>query len=1307
MAGVADVRDFGWQLTLVRERAGLTVREVAKATGLPSSTVGDYFGGRHLPPVRAADLLPAILAACSVTDPEVVAQWMRTLTRIRHATATRKGGEVAPYRGLASFQPEHAGWFFGREELTGQLLGRIARSDPGGGALLIVVGPSGSGKSSLLRAGLIPAIDAMEADGPRIWRTLLLIPGLHPLRTLREQMAAITGPTVDGDGDGDGDGDQPSETAHSARLLLVIDQFEEVFTTCSDPDERRSLISALGTVATESVVVLGMRADFYPHALQHPLLAHALQHAQVVVGPMSDAQLRRAILEPARKADLTIAEDLVEILLREFAPPAGDHAAGAAHDAGALPLLSHALLATWKLSRRGRLTLADYRGTGGIHGAVAYTAEGVFGQLTPSEQDLTRRLFLRLVHVAEDTADTRRRVAVSELLPGGDQNHSQEQNHGQDQSRNQVPEPDLGPVIARFIGQRLITADSDTVEITHEALLSAWPRLRGWIDADRAGLQVHRRLTDAARTWDAADRDPHALYRGSRLTAAREWAQDSVHARDLNAVERDFLADSVDRDLADARAVRRRTHRLRRLVASLTALVVVSGLLTAYAFHERTAATIQRDLAISRQVAIEANQLRGNDVSLSMQLALAAYRIAPTPEARASVLDSYAGPASTRMVGPASVTQSIALTAGGRVLASGGTASSIQLWDVSLGARPVAAGPPLTGHTGTVFSVAFSPDGRILASGGADTTVRLWNVADPGKAAELGRPLSGPSETVYSVAFSPDGHLLAAGGADDRIWLWDVSDPAHPRVLGPPLTGATGYVQAVAFSPDGDTLAAGSLDTTVRLWDVAAPGRPIALGPALTGPDKGVMGVAFSPDGRTLAAGSADKTVRLWNITDLRHPAPLGPALTGPASWVNSVAFSPDGQSLAAGSSDDKVWVWNLATRVVTASLPHPAPVTSVVFEHDDHTVATGAADGVARIWDLPGPIMTGPTQPVFSATFGTGDQVLAVTSPDDTAQLWNVTDPRHPAKLGPTLRNTAGPGRPSGASALSPDGRTLAIGTLDGSLQLWDVSDPDHPKTLAVRLTGLTAAVQSIDFSPDGRILTAGGNDHRTALWSVADPDRPVPLGQPLTGPANYVYSPVISPDGKILAVGSADDEVWLWSLSDPAHPTPLGPPLTGPTSYVYSVAFSPDGKVLAAGSADDKVRLWNLSDPAHPTPLGPALTGPATIVYSVAFSPDGSTLAASTGDGTIWLWNLADPVRPSLLATLAGQAGAQFVATFDSDRPLLATAGDDETVQLWDIDTDQVAAFICATSGTPISAAEWNQYIPGLPYNPPCGNG
>ena len=404
---------------------------------------------------------------------------------------------------------------------------------------------------------------------------------------------------------------------------------------------------------------------------------------------------------------------------------------------------------------------------------------------------------------------------------------------------------DAEDVLDLFIDRRLITADTDEVEIAHEALLSAWPRLRGWIDADRTGGRVQRQLSDAAEIWRDSNRDAHTLYRGVRLASATDWADDAVHRAGLNVLEREFLQASVDQQTAEERAARRRTRGLQQLVAALAVLTLVAGFLAVFAYQQKAAATHQRDLAISRQVAVDANQLRTTEPALAAQLSLAAYRVSPTPEARSSLLDSYSGPAVTRILGEPGVMQSVAFTHGGTTMAAAGENSVIRLWNLARSPHPAPEGPPLPGGTGStlgdpksVFSLAFGPNGSTLASGGEDQTVHLWDVRTPGHVVPWGPPLTGPTNTVYSVAFSPDGKILAAGSADGTVRLWDVADPRHPHSLGPPLTWPhSGYVQSVAFSPNGRLLAAGS---------AGSPGKQAGTVQCGTSPTR----VIRSPSGR-------------------------------------------------------------------------------------------------------------------------------------------------------------------------------------------------------------------------------------------------------------------------------------------------------------------------------------------------------------------------------------------------------------------------------------------------------------------------
>ncbi|WP_181766499.1 hypothetical protein [Streptomyces albidus (ex Kaewkla and Franco 2022)] len=921
-AGDGALLSFAADLRRLRHDAGSpSYRALSGRAHFSIATLSGAASGRRLPSLEVA--LAYVRACGGDTDrweqrwrdvaAEVAAEAAAERDADEEGTESSEGAERAPYAGLAAFQAADSEWFFGRERLVEDLVDRVATQ-----RIVALFGASGAGKSSLLRAGLLPRLRSAN-------RTVLLFtPGPHPLEELAILLASAANSTP---GRLNNDfADEPQNVHRTLRqiaadreadaeFVLVVDQFEELFTVCTDREERAAFISALvfaaRTANSRCRVILGVRADFYSHCAQEPELVEALRDAQITVGPMNADELHRAIVQPAARSGCRVEGQLLTHLVA--------HAQG---QAAVLPLLSHALLETWRRRRGNQLTLAGFRAAGAVEGSLAQSAEAFYGKLAPQQRVVARQLFLRLTALGEGTEDTKRRISRTEL---------------------DVDE-DTGVVLERAAAARLITLDEQRLEVTHEALIRGWPRLRAWLADSRQELRTHRQLTEAAGTWESLGRDPGALYRGARLTVARQAAQSGCLG--LTVHESAFLEASTEAESAEAATAHRRSRRLRVLVVSLALLLVATTAMTVYATRANREVTRQRNSAVAKNTAAAATGLVPKKPATAIQLALAAYRLAPARGTRDRLLSTLM----PSWNGHRGELLSLAIRPGGRTMATGGGDGKVRLWDVH---KPRSAEQlsVLNGHKGTVYAVEMRRDGHVLATAGSDRTIRLWGVADPEHPALLSTTRSHTAD-VRSLAFSPDGRTLASSGNDRTTRLWDIEDPEHPDRLAV-LRGHEDTVRSVAFNRDGRTLATAGDDETVQLWDVADPGSPDRLA-RRRAHDLGVFDVAFSPTSDVLAtSGGGEQPAKLWSIKNPRQPRELA-ALSGHSDVVGALAFSPDGRAVASAGDDRTVRSWDISDpehprRQVTLT-GYTTAVAAVRYSPDGTTLVSGVFDGRVRM---------------------------------------------------------------------------------------------------------------------------------------------------------------------------------------------------------------------------------------------------------------------------------------------------------------------------------------------------------------------
>ncbi|WP_330272170.1 hypothetical protein OG205_35005 [Lentzea sp. NBC_00516] len=1110
------VQRFAWELRQLREKAGSpNYRTLALRAHYSATALSQAAAGEQLPSLAVA---LAYVQAC---------EGDATLWEQRWRQAATGENDATPYLGLTAFGIEDADRFFGRDDLAADIAGRIRRQRVVG-----VFGPSGSGKSSLIHAGVLPALTdwTVLTATPTTWR-----------------------------------GGQAD--------LVVVDQFEELFTHFDSAVDREAFVESL--LDGGNRVLLAVRADFLGHCATVPALVDALRNAQVLVGPMTDDELRAAVELPAVRAGLKVQPDVLAAVMADVRG-----------QSGALPLLSHALLETWRRRERGRLTLDGYRASGGVTGAVATTAESTYAELSLRGQAVARAVLLRLVQTHDDVNDLRRRAPLDEVMAAG-------------------RPTDTAHVVNVLANARLIVVADGVAELAHEALVRAWPRLRQWIDDDREALRLHRDFTTAAAAWQSAGRDPGELYRGARLAAMRELAGRIEWPMSSNDLEREFLQAAVDEESASRQAADRQSRRLRTLVKSLAVLTVACLVVTFVAVVQGNAALREQQVAESRQIAVQAQDLSASWPDAAGRLAVDAYRTSATAEARGALLSTAAyKPARTVLKDHRGPVRAVAFSADSSLFATAGDDHSVLLRSPSSAAAPTI----LTQHNGAVRALAFMPGGTTLVSAGDDRRIILWDTRThlPLRTISL-------DAGIRALVLSADGTTAAVATADGLISLWRTDDwtrtgvvlhelgEVHALALNGSVLAAGGEkgtlvvengvartftdhvaaVRTVALSPDGHVLASGGDDYQVVLR-VLATGKTSGLRRHVGG----VHSVQFDATGTKLVSTSDDGSIRWWTVPD-------GGWLTGLITRTHPfyvAALSPDGNWFAAGG-DESVSLWSLPLPPLTG---HTSPPDGIALSPDGAVLATGGRDRMVLLWNREGRQIGRIDVPahVTALAFRTATEIV-VADVRGVLSSWR-TD-------GSVLRTWQG--RRGAIKSLVVSGDRAVTSGADAAVVVQDLNSAEPGRALP---TGHSGPVNTVALLGD--LVVSGGADGRVLRWSG---DQVEVVRE--TGPA--VKSIAAVPGSGLLVVGDAGGEVALWDRDGKSRTLVTG------RGAIGAVTASLDGTTVAAAANDSLITLWQVADGAQVA----TLTGHTGPVNAVLFDSDGD-LTSSGPDPRVIRWNL-DP--------------------------------------------------------------------------------
>ncbi len=1171
-----------------------------------------------------------------------------------------------PFPGLRPFEVDETHLFFGREGQADELLRRLGRN-----RLLAVVGTSGSGKSSLVRAGLLPSLyNGFMVQAGSSWRVAVFRPGDDPIGNLAR---ALKHPKVFGTDSEDAISAIITETTlrrgalglievvQQARmpsydnLLVVVDQFEELFRfkqsalNKDSGDEAAAFVKLLLEATRQKVVpiyvVITMRSDFLGDCAQFRDLPEALNDSQYLVPRMTREQRRIAIEGPCAVGGAKITKRLVNRLLNDM----GDNP-------DQLPILQHALMRTWDYWANNHqdgepIDLFHYEAIGSMAKALSQHGDEIYKGLPDVRcQKIAEKLFKCLTERTFDGRGIRRPTKLQEICAVAEA-ESAEIINIVEQFRAPSCSFLMPPVGTRLDGNSVL-------DISHESLMRGWQQLEDWVEEENQAAQIYRRLAETAILYQEGRA---GLWRDPELTIATKWLEKNRPnidwAKRYNPAFKqamNFLKESTAAcklEIAQKEKARHQAEAIKRqrlIIVSVAGGFLIATLLGIFAFNqhrqsekseiEARTASSKAFLVLNRGFDALMESLKAG-AKLKRRLGAegdTTREVVTTLQQAISGVNEF-----NRLESHGNGILKVSFSPDGQLLATASYDNTVKLWNSN--GKELKT---LTGHNDAVNSVSFSPDAKVLATASADRTVKLWE-----RDGTILMTLKGHQGAITDVSFSPDGKLLATASADRTVKLWNLDGKQLVT-----LKGHNDTVTGVSFSPDGQLLASASADRTVKLWK--RDGKQLVT---LQGHSDTVTGVSFSPDGQLLASASYDNTVKLWNWY-----GKLLKTLRGHTDAVNSVSFSPDGQFLATASADRTVKLWRVDGTSVKSFEGHSDAVTDVSFSPDGQLLATVSLDKTVKLWTLNNEFfvfLLGHTASVTSVSFSFDGQLLASTSSDKTVKLWNPacsdknTQSWNPACSGKNAKSWSEGGKLLTSLSLdkdavtdvsfSPGGRLLATASRDTTVKVWSVDGK-----LLVTLKGHTAGINRVVFSPDGKTLATASSDRTVKLWK---PDGTILMT--LAGHRDAVNSVSFSPDSQVLATASRDKTVKLWSTDGQELKT-----LLGHSDAVNSVSFSPDGKTLASASRDRTVKIWNVVTGKQLV----TLKGHTDAVNGVSFRSDGQLLATASSDKTVKLWKLDG----TLVTTLTGHSDAVNGVSFSPDGKTLATASADRTVILRDLE-------------------------------------